>query len=66
MDPNLCWCELQNALEKGSYEHVVDNAEALIEWLEADGFAPLMATVFGSRGVLVFHLKQIIKAARST
>lgn len=66
MDPNICWCELQTALDQGDREHVVDNAEALIEWLEADGFAPLVGTVFGSRLVLIVHLKQIIKAARST
>jgi hypothetical protein len=42
MDPNTCWQEMEEAVNTANWGIAVQKAEALIEWLQKDGFPPVI------------------------
>lgn len=48
MDPQVCWAELERAESDRDRARIAECADALIGWLEKDGFVP---PVFINRGI---------------
>lgn len=71
MDPVACWSALLDAIDAKKREHITDNAETLIDWIEGGGFLPRMVNVmenpeaeFLTKAQFLFHLYQVRKVAR--
>lgn len=52
MDPNACWKDIRLGFTEHNRERIADGCDALITWLEKDGYPPINTGFEGRRDLL--------------